>query len=310
VTANGPYADETEAAAEPMPRAIRDLHRAGRVRSGDPERIVSTAVMGFVADAMAAAGVELGDYDRRILAGLARGEQAAAQVIIGLITRAYESGRAAGVADGGPVFTEADFEPTAEDVARWAGRMARQHTGRDADALARVAMIAADSLAYRLASGNRSETARLVRDLRAADLAASDRVRQLADAVQPDPFAVFALADDDALGMPPADYQPTETAAARDETPEFDDDPDDDPPMPAPVRFGDLLDEFAPPGDPEQEPAPTDAELAWARAHLAENGGARVWAGFNPADYPLPLYRRTLRHNLALRAVAREQVAE
>lgn len=90
---NGPYATEKDAAAEAMPRAIRDLRVANRVRSGDPERIVATTVMGYLDDAMAAASVQLGDFDRRIVAWLCGYEPTTVQVVLGLVGRAFESGR-------------------------------------------------------------------------------------------------------------------------------------------------------------------------------------------------------------------------
>jgi hypothetical protein len=91
---SGPYESEVEAAAEPMPRAVRDLHVAGRVRSGDPERLVATTVMGHAAETLAAAGVELGAFDRRIVAwACATWEPTTVQVLLGVVARAHAAGR-------------------------------------------------------------------------------------------------------------------------------------------------------------------------------------------------------------------------
>lgn len=84
----GPYETERDAAAEPLAREIRALHKAGRVRSGDPDRIVSGTQLTHLEAACTAAGVDLGAYDRRILGWLASWDETTAQVIIGLISRA------------------------------------------------------------------------------------------------------------------------------------------------------------------------------------------------------------------------------
>ena len=47
-------------------------------------------------DACTAAGVELGAFDRRVLAWLSGWEPETCAVIAGLVTRAYAAGRAAG----------------------------------------------------------------------------------------------------------------------------------------------------------------------------------------------------------------------
>lgn len=94
---NGPYASERDAAAAAMPRAVRDLYATGQVRSGDPDRIVATTVMGHVAEVMAAAGVQLGAFVRRIVAWVCGFEPTTVQVFLGLIGRAYESGRRSAV---------------------------------------------------------------------------------------------------------------------------------------------------------------------------------------------------------------------
>lgn len=91
----GPYETEAQTWAEPMPSHLRALHDADRIRSGDPDHVARNAVMLHLETACDESGVELGAYDRRILTWLADGEDSAAQVVIGLIRRAYEEGRTA-----------------------------------------------------------------------------------------------------------------------------------------------------------------------------------------------------------------------
>lgn len=52
---------------------------------------ITAANLDMLTDAVNAAGVQLGDYDRRILDWLANYEPATCAVIAGLITRAAES---------------------------------------------------------------------------------------------------------------------------------------------------------------------------------------------------------------------------
>lgn len=87
----GPYACEEETLREPMPQAVRYLHDSGQTTSGDPDRLVRATVQRHLLEACADSHVELGAYDRRILAWLSD----AAQVVIGLIRRAHASGIAA-----------------------------------------------------------------------------------------------------------------------------------------------------------------------------------------------------------------------
>lgn len=93
---SGPYRTESEALAEPMPTRVTNLHRAGLVRSGDPDRRVHNTVTQALFDACASAGVELGDYDKRILGWLANWETSAAQVVLDMVVRAHSAGKAAG----------------------------------------------------------------------------------------------------------------------------------------------------------------------------------------------------------------------
>ena len=97
----GPYDTERQTWAEPMPRAVNALRDSGKVHSGDPDWLVRNAVLDALLLACHAAGVQLGDYDTRVLLGLSRGETSTVQVIIGLISRAalmraYQQGLSGG----------------------------------------------------------------------------------------------------------------------------------------------------------------------------------------------------------------------
>jgi hypothetical protein len=90
---HGPYATEAEALADaapliaaeravdpgnrPMTDAIRDARLQARIR--------------YLAHALVGAGVELGDYDRRIAAWLCDWEDATLQVLVGWVERAAAS---------------------------------------------------------------------------------------------------------------------------------------------------------------------------------------------------------------------------
>lgn len=88
----GPYDTESDVCTEPMPRELRALHKAGRIRSGDPDHVARDAVLRHLLAACEESGVALGAFDRRILAWLAGGEDSVAQVVIGLIRRAHVAG--------------------------------------------------------------------------------------------------------------------------------------------------------------------------------------------------------------------------
>lgn len=102
---SGPYETEHDAAIEPMPRAVSALHRAGRVRTGDPDRIVHGTMLAELLGACADAGIEVGAYDRRILSWAASWETTTAQVFADLIRRAH----AAGAATRGAIVVDADL---------------------------------------------------------------------------------------------------------------------------------------------------------------------------------------------------------
>lgn len=91
---SGPYYTKAQAWAEPMPQAVRALHAAGRARPGDPDRLIRDTRRDALLTACSAAGVELGGFDRRIVDWLAGWEDSTVQVVIGLVARAHESGRA------------------------------------------------------------------------------------------------------------------------------------------------------------------------------------------------------------------------
>lgn len=97
----GPYETESAAGNEPLLVAVRDLHRKGLIKSGDTDRRCRNTVMDHVLAACDQAGLEVGAYDRRTLEWLAGWEETTAQVMIGLISRAYAAGVAAGKADHG-----------------------------------------------------------------------------------------------------------------------------------------------------------------------------------------------------------------
>lgn len=107
----GPYNSEREARAEPMPQAVKALHNAGKVRSGDPDRLVRNTVLDALLLACHEAGINLGDYDTKVLVGIARGETSTAQVLIGLISRAFEAGKTAEKALLAVADNEAYVEP-------------------------------------------------------------------------------------------------------------------------------------------------------------------------------------------------------
>lgn len=88
----GPYNTLQGIYAEAMPREVRWLHDTNQVRSGDPDRLVRDTILGHMLVACEESGVQLGDQDRRTLSGFAGMEPHTAQVVIGLIRRAYAAG--------------------------------------------------------------------------------------------------------------------------------------------------------------------------------------------------------------------------
>jgi hypothetical protein len=97
----GPYENERQTSTEPMPQAVRTLHDAGRVKSGDPDRVVRDTILGHLLHACEDTGMDLGAYDRRVIVWLSGGEVSTAQVVIGLISRAYAARSWMVARDGG-----------------------------------------------------------------------------------------------------------------------------------------------------------------------------------------------------------------
>lgn len=84
----GPYENEGQALAEPLAAEVRALHEAGREPGELIGQVIRDAQLRHLEAACAAAGVELGAHDEKILAWLAGYEASTVQVIIGLISRA------------------------------------------------------------------------------------------------------------------------------------------------------------------------------------------------------------------------------
>lgn len=85
-----PYETERDTFDSPLHRDIRAL---------TPVRGVHELVIRrHLVQASVDAGVDLGKFDGRVLTWLAQGEATTAQVVIGLISRAYAAGRKAGEA--------------------------------------------------------------------------------------------------------------------------------------------------------------------------------------------------------------------
>lgn len=83
---HGPFATLQEAEATAAVRAIY-----GKVRDpGSPRGLMRELSSALILDACEAAGVELGDQDRRTIAWLGNWEPYVCQVIAGLIHRAAE----------------------------------------------------------------------------------------------------------------------------------------------------------------------------------------------------------------------------
>lgn len=89
MTTFGPYGSEGDTYNEPMPAEVVRLHQAGRVKSGDPDRLVQAVCRRHLLQALADAGVELGDYDRQTLDWMCHTwGTASLQAILGWISRA------------------------------------------------------------------------------------------------------------------------------------------------------------------------------------------------------------------------------
>lgn len=93
----GPYERDSETREAPLHMEVRRLHReAARTgQSGTAVGVdVRAAVLRHLAETCAAAGVELGAYDRVVLEWLSGAAgTVAVQAIIGIISRAHAAGR-------------------------------------------------------------------------------------------------------------------------------------------------------------------------------------------------------------------------
>jgi len=85
---HGPYETERDTYDSPLQRDVQALTPGQGVHEPVIRRHLLLACH--------SAGISLGDYDSRVLTWLAQGETSTAQVVIGLISRAYAAGRKAG----------------------------------------------------------------------------------------------------------------------------------------------------------------------------------------------------------------------
>lgn len=85
---SGPF--ETEREARELP-AVQAVYEAFRADAGVGR--MAPHIRRMLDEACAAAGVDLGAYDHRIVQWLAGWEPETCAVVAGLITRAYEAGR-------------------------------------------------------------------------------------------------------------------------------------------------------------------------------------------------------------------------
>ncbi|MBG0560705.1 hypothetical protein [Actinoplanes aureus] len=88
----GPYETEQQVHLEPLPVAISELYDAGLIRPGDPEGLLRNTTLAHMVAACEAAGVRRGAHDDRVLERIAGSGPTTAQVLIGLIRRAYAAG--------------------------------------------------------------------------------------------------------------------------------------------------------------------------------------------------------------------------
>jgi hypothetical protein len=91
-TSDGPYQTEAQARERPAVRAIYDAVHADRRRG-----VMAEGSHRLLEQACTTANVELGAYDRRILAWLAGWEPQTCAVIAGLITRAARAQQASAI---------------------------------------------------------------------------------------------------------------------------------------------------------------------------------------------------------------------
>lgn len=85
---HGPFEDEASVSSTP---AVRAVFAAFDADPGPGK--MSPHNLAMLTGACEAAGVELGRYDKRILAGFSQWEPATCKVLASLIARAYQAGR-------------------------------------------------------------------------------------------------------------------------------------------------------------------------------------------------------------------------
>ncbi len=90
---SGPYESERDTWDEPMVREATRLREQAPV-AGYPYRAAREEMLRHLLGACQQCGVHLGAYDRQKLEWLCRWEPSTVQVVIGLVGRAYEAGRA------------------------------------------------------------------------------------------------------------------------------------------------------------------------------------------------------------------------
>ena len=84
----GPFEAEAQARESP---AVQEIRRAFRADPGIGK--MAPLNLALLVDACTMAGVELGAFDRRVLAWLSNWDPESSMVIAGLVTRAHEAGR-------------------------------------------------------------------------------------------------------------------------------------------------------------------------------------------------------------------------
>ncbi len=90
MTTYGPYQREQDTYSEPMPAAVRQLHADRHSGPGFPYQRQRAVIRDHILAALADAGVDLGDHDRRIVGWLAAWEPSTVQAIIGWVSRANQ----------------------------------------------------------------------------------------------------------------------------------------------------------------------------------------------------------------------------
>lgn len=95
----GPYQSAGETRTGLLMQEWTGLHDAALVANGDPQGVARGLAVHHLHGACRLAEVELGAYDMQVIAWLACADVAAVQAVIGLLSRAYAAGWAAGRAE-------------------------------------------------------------------------------------------------------------------------------------------------------------------------------------------------------------------